>query len=433
MVVYIKLIAAVLLVFVNGFFVLAEFSIVKVRRTKLEELAKNGGTAKIALNISHRLDSYLSAIQLGITLASLALGWLGEPAVVTLIEPLLIRITGESNPAMLHTISVVVAFTLITLMHVVLGELVPKSVAIQKAETMALVVAWPLYIFHKLAYPIVYLFDHVAAFGLKVLGMTPGKDHEQSHSEEELRMIVSASYHDGVIDDTEGLLLDNVFTFADKKAHEIMVPRTDMVCLFLDDPYEKNKETVLSSHHTRFPLCKEDKDNVIGMVHLRDMLESKEPLKNMESIKREILFVPESLKISTVLQLMRVKRIHLSVVVDEYGGTAGLLSLEDILEEIVGDIEDEHDSENKDIIDLGNNVYELSGLFLQGDFEKLADVDLGDNDDETIGGLVFSLLGRKAEVGDIVQCGGYNFEVLSVQNLRVDKVKAYPADADSSD
>ncbi len=433
----IKLAAALMLVAMNGFFVLAEFSIVKVRRTRLEELARqNNRTAKAALSIVHNLDSYLSAIQLGITLASLALGWLGEPAIARLITPLISKVAGH-NMVLVHTVSIVIAFTIITLLHVVLGELVPKSVAIQKSEQMTLIIAWPLKIFHKLAYPMVYVFDHVAAFCLRLIGMTPGKDHEEAHTEAELRMIVNASQAGGILDDTEGQMLENVFSFSDKSAREVMVPRMDMVCLYLDESYEENMKALLASTFTRFPLCRNDKDNIIGMVHLRDMLENEtreNPECVLEKLVREVLFVPETINVSNLMQLMRRRHIHLAVVIDEYGGTAGLISLEDILEEIVGDIQDEYDGmESPDIKDMGQSVYEISGQTPQGDVEKLLSIDLGDQDDETIGGYVFSLLGRKPEPGDAVSFGGYTFEVAAVDHLRIDTLKVYPAKDEEQD
>lgn len=431
------LVAALLLVAANAFFVLSEFAIVKVRRTRLKELAVQGsGSAKAALDIVHHLDTYLSANQLGITLASLALGWLGEPAIARLITPLLADIF-VTNPLVVHTISIVIAFTIITLLHVVLGELVPKSIAIQEAESAALLVAWPLKIFHKLAYPLIFIFDRVAALCLRIIGMTPGSEHEQSHTEAELRMIVNASFSDGLIDDTEGRLLDNVFTFADRTAREVMVPRTDMVCLYLDDSYEENISTVRGASFTRFPLCRTDKDNVIGMIHLRDLLENEmqtEPERDLEKFRRDILFTPETTNISSIMQEMKSRRIHLAVVIDEYGGTAGLITLEDILEEIVGEIDDEYDlMKDPDVTEIAPLEYEISGGMIQEDVEKLLGIDLGEHDDETIAGFVFSLLGRKPEVGDSVSASGYIFEVIAVDRLRIDRLRVYPAPVPAKD
>ncbi|MDR0454442.1 MAG: hemolysin family protein [Deferribacteraceae bacterium] len=433
----VKLAAAFLLVGINAFFVLAEFAVVKVRATRLEELAKQGsGTAKATLNIVHNLDSYLSAIQLGITVASLALGWLGEPAIARLITPIVIKITG-SNMILVHTVSVVTAFTIITVMHVVLGELIPKSIAIQKAERMSLLISQPLTLFYKLVYPMVYIFDHIAIFCLKLIGITPGENHAETHTEEELRMIVSTSHSGGILSDTKGQILDNVFSFSDKNVREIMTPRTDMICLYLDESYENNMKVILESAFTRFPLCRADKDNIIGMIHMKDILENETretPLINLKNLMREILFVPGTMNISNLMQLMRKRHIHLATVIDEYGGTAGLISLEDVLEEIVGDIHDEYDvMELPDIREIEPSVYEISGQASQTDVKKVLKIDLNSQDDETIGGYVFSLLGRKPELGDAVSFDGYTFEVTALDHIRIDKLRVFPANNETND
>lgn len=435
MVSFIMLLAALILVLLNGFFVLSEFAIVKVRRTRLEELSNQGNrTAIAALKIVTNLDSYLSAIQLGITLASLALGWIGEPAVAKLLEPVFHHFIGDTNPVLVHTVSFVVAFSFITLLHVVIGELLPKSVAIQKTEKAVYIITWPLIIFHKLTYPVVFIFDRVAAICLRIIGLTPGKDHEQAHSEEEIRMIVNASHSDGILTDEEGEILDNVFLFADKTVREIMKPRTDMLCLYLEDTYEENLEEIIKSSHTRFPLCKTDKDNIIGMIHLRDILENamkESPEKDLEKLSREVLFVPETSSVATVMKQMRLKHLHLAIVIDEYGGTAGLVSLEDIIEEIIGEISDEYDKDEPEITELLPGIYDINGLTPQGDVEEILGIDLGDQDDETIAGFVFSLLGRRAEIGDTVKNSGYIFEVTAVSNLRITKLKVYKENTES--
>jgi CBS domain containing-hemolysin-like protein len=428
LIVLLKLFAAFVLVGANALFVLAEFSIVKVRKTRLEELAKKGNrTAKHTLDIVNRLDSYLSANQLGITLASLGLGWIGEPAIATVIHPILLK-PSLSSATLLHSISIVIAFSFITLLHVVLGELVPKSIAIQKTERVVLLITFPLKFFYKLAYPLIFIFDKIAIFSLKVLGFTQGGGEPQ-HSEEELRMIVNASTEGGVLNDTEGEMFDNLFTFSDKTAHEVMIPRTDMLCVYLTDSYDENLNSILNSSFTRFPLCRSDKDNIIGMIHLRDILANEVAGKkgvNIETLKKEILYVPESLNISAIMQKMKKSRIHLAVVVDEYGGTAGLISLEDILEEIVGDINDEYDAlQEPEFRELSDGVFELSGLMHQDEAGKLLNIDFGEQEFDSIGGFVFSILGRKPTIGDKVDYNGYTFEVTEVERVRVIKVRVY--------
>jgi len=429
--VIIKLVVTFILVGLNAFFVLAEFAVLKVRRTRLEELAKQGrSTAKAALKVVHNLDSYLSAMQLGGTIASIGLGWMGEPAVARLIAPLVTKIAGY-NMVLVHTISFAIAFGFITLMVVVLGELVPKSIAIQRAERISLMLALPLVAYYKTVYPLVYIFDRMAAVCLRLIGMAPQNICEDAHTEEELRMIVSTSHSDGVLSDTEGQILDNVFSFSDKSAREVMLPRTSMVCLYLDESYKDNMKVILESGFTRFPLCRTDKDNIIGMIHMRDMLGNEtceNPINDLEKLAMEVLFVPETMKISNLMQLMRKRRIHLAVVIDEYGGTAGLISLEDILEEIVGDIHDEYDdyADLPNIREIEPSVYEINGHTPHTDVEKFLNIDVDNQDGETIGGYVFSLLGRKPEPGDVVSFGGYTFEVTSLDHVRIDKLRVFP-------
>lgn len=423
-----KIIAAIFLVLVNGFFVVAEFSLVKVRKTRLEELVQQGHSrAGLALKVVSAFDTYLGATQLGITLASLALGWIGEPAIASLIEPLLLAYFPASE-WLLSTISIALGFIIITFLHIVLGELVPKSMAIQRAEKMALASVWPLYIFHKLGYPIIVLFNKTARAILAFMGIQAANEADLAHSEEELRMIVSASHRGGVLNQMESELIDNVFDFADRLAREVMVPRQDMVCLYADDSYEENLRVVRETHHTRYPLCVEDKDHVIGMIHLRDLMDfdlCNTEEKDLKSIMREILVVPEGMSVAKLLQLMRRRRIHLAVVADEYGGTAGLVALEDVLEEIVGDIQDEHDEAMlPEVQRLTDGSYEFDGRVLLDDVAELLDIRIEEHEEDTIGGYIFGLLGRKPEVGDRVHIGDYLFDILQVNGFRIVRVKA---------
>ncbi len=426
-----------LLVFLNGFFVVAEFALVKVRKTRLEELSAQGvGSARLALKIVSSLDAYLSATQLGITLASLGLGWLGEPAVAALIAPLVYDLFPGAT-WLVHTVSVAVGFTIITFLHIVIGELIPKSIAIQRAEKMTLWVARPLYFFSKLGYPVIALFNKVAWAVLAMMGFKPASEAEVAHSEEELRMIVNASHRGGVLDQMESELIDNVFDFADRLAREVMVPRQDMVCLFIDDPFEENMRVVKETGHTRYPLCLEDKDHVIGMVHIRDLMDLDmcgPGNKDLRTVMREILVVPEGMSVARLLQAMRRKRIHLAVVADEYGGTAGLVALQDVLEEIVGDIQDEHDADGEaEIQRLEDGSYEFDGRVLLDEVSELLNIRLEEHEEDTLGGYIFGLLGRRPEVGDEVNIGDYNFSVLQVNGFRVVRVKAAPLTADDEE
>jgi CBS domain containing-hemolysin-like protein len=427
----IEIFAAFLLVLVNAFFVTAEFALVKIRKTRLEELSLQGNKrAELALKIVTSFDTYLGATQLGITLASLALGWLGEPAVASLIEPVILSYFPGSF-WLVHTASITIGFVIITFMHIVLGELVPKSMAIQRSESLALHVVWPLFIFHKLGYPVIVLFNKAARVILALLGFEPAGNAELAHSEDELRMLVSASHRGGVLDQMESELIDNVFDFADRMAREVMVPRQDMTCLFLDDSFEENMQVVKETGHTRYPLCEDDKDHVIGMVHIRDLMDldmNGGDEQDLRSVMREILVVPEGMSVAKLLQFMRRKRTHLAVVADEYGGTAGLVALEDVLEEIVGDIQDEHDEEEPEIERSVDGSYEFDGRVLLDDVSELLNINLVEHEEDTIGGYIFGLLGRKPEIGDQVIIGDVTFVVLQANGFRVVRVKATPLD-----
>ena len=414
------------LVFCNAFFVVSEFAIVKMRRTKLEELAHNGSKrAKVALKINEHLNTYLSATQLGITLASLGLGWLGEPAISRLLEGWFAGFF-SGNEMLLHSVSFGIAFTFITLLHVVLGELVPKTLAIQNTEQYTLLVAVPLYTFNKVCTPIIWCFDNLSLWILKVMGVQAADESEEAHSEEEIKLIIDASQKGGVIDDTESEIIQNAICFSEIYAHEIMIPRQDMVCIYQNNSFEEIMELVKQNKHTRFPLCNGDKDQILGMIHIRDLLECKNTEHNdiLKKIVRNILFVPENKSVSEILHEMMKKRIHLAIVVDEYGGTAGLLSMEDILEELVGDIRDEHDEgidESVKIID--EKVCVFDGMYLVEDAYDCLGLPECEHEESTIGGYVFNLLGREPNVGDKVEDEYCQFEVLEVDNMRINSVK----------
>ncbi len=418
------LLFAFFLVLLNGFFVLSEFAIVKVRRSKLEELAKNGkANAELALKISGSLDTYLSATQLGITLSSLALGWIGEPALAMLMERPFTIMFGD-NPTLLHSISFILAFTIITLFHVVLGEIVPKSIAIAKAEQMALLVVRPLYWFWLVFYPLIKFFDILATSVLKIMGVKPANEHDMAHSDEEIKIIVGESLRGGFIDSFEGEIIKNAVNFSDTVAREIMTPRKDIICIDADMSYDENMEIVTGTRHTRYPYCHDNKDNITGMIHIRDVLNnmlSKEP-KTLPELERPIIVVPENASISDILVQMNKQRVHMALVVDEYGGTAGLLTMEDILEEIIGDTSDEHDAESAKITQIDENTYEFDGMV---DLESVAETlgaKFADDQAVTLGGHIFNILGHMPSVGSKVLDGGYEYEVLGIENNRIQKL-----------
>ncbi|GAA9585356.1 hemolysin family protein [Helicobacter pylori] len=426
------LMVAFLLVLLNAFFVLSEFALVKVRKTRLEELVKIGNSnAKLALKMSQRLDTYLSATQLGITLSSLALGWVGEPAIAKLLVVLFESMDLRENLLFIHSMSVVIAFLSITFLHVVLGEIVPKSLAIAKSEKAALFAARPLHVFWVVFYPVVRLFDVIAHFFLKKVGINP-KEHDGTHSEEELKIIVGESLREGIIDSVEGEIIKNAVDFSDTSAKEIMTPRKDMVCLDEENSYEENIDIVLKSRFTRYPYCKGSKDNIIGMVHIRDLLSRSiftPEMHDFKQIVRKMIIVPESASISQILIKMKKEQIHTALVIDEYGGTAGLLTMEDIIEEIMGEISDEHDLKQEGVNKLEEGVFELEGMLDLESVEEVLHIEFDKECEQvTLGGYVFSLLERMPMEGDTITSHGYLFEVLSVDGARIKRLKASKKD-----
>lgn len=419
-------ILAAVFIFLNGFFVLSEFSIVKVRKSRLEELVKDKvPNAKLAYKMSNSLDTYLSATQLGITLSSLALGWVGEPAVANLIETPLKTYFGIDGIAV-HTIAFIIAFTLITLLHVVLGELVPKSVAIAKAEKSVLFIAKPLYIFWVIFFPVIRTFDFIASLSLKTIGIKPAKDSELAHSEEEIKIIVGESLKGGVLDSMESEIIKNAVDFSDTVAKEIMTPRKDMVCLNKQKSFEENMKAIEDSKYTRFPYIDGSKDIVLGMIHIRDILQNnlRNIDTNLDNIVRKFIIVPENSSISKILVMMNKDRISAALVVDEYGGTAGLLTMEDIIEEIVGDINDEHDDKDQNYKKIADDTYEFNGRFEIEAVEEIMGIRFDEETEQlTIGGYVFNLFERLPIVGDKIDDENCIYEVTKMDGASIGAVK----------
>ncbi|RRJ64533.1 HlyC/CorC family transporter [Paenibacillus oralis] len=420
-----NLLIVLILVLLNGFFVAAEFSLVKVRQSRLTQLVKEGNRrANYALKVNKRLDTYLSATQLGITLASLGLGWVGEPAVSELlVEPLMHKM-GATDPTLISTVSVAVGFAIITFLHIVMGELAPKSLAIQKSEETSLWLSWPLLMFYRLFLPVIWLLNTAANGALRLFGIEPAGEAEAAHSEEEIRILMNQSAKSGVFDQDEMKLVDNIFDFSDMLAREVMLPRTDMDCLYTNLSWEENMKIVAETKHSRYPVAVEDKDQIIGFVHITDLLlpEADRPLDLAEMI-RPILNVPESMEVSQVLRLMQKKHSQMTLVVDEYGGTAGLLTAEEILEEIVGDLHDEFEDERPEVEILAEGVYSVDGRLLIEEVNDLVGSYIEDEEVDSIGGWLFKELegapakGKKIQVDDIL------FEVAESGRLRITRVK----------
>jgi CBS domain containing-hemolysin-like protein len=411
-----------LLVALNGFFVAAEFALVKVRPTQLEPLIGEGSRrARMARHMIRHLDAYLSATQLGITLASLALGWVGEPAFSWLVRPAVSLVAGN-NPDLVHTVSLTISFLVITVLHIVLGEQAPKTLAIRRAEETALLISFPLYAFYKITYPAIWLLNHSANRLLRLIGVTPASEGELVHDEEELRLLLSSS-KESQISTQKRELLDNIFELSHRMARQIMLPRQDVVYLSTQRPLAENLRLARRSGHTRFPLCEGDLDHVIGLVHIKDIFHRERPLTSLPEVAREIAFVPETLELDRLLKRMRTERFHLAAVIDEYGGVSGIVTLEDVIEEIVGSIQDEFDVEKPELVEKGEGVYQVSGGMLVEDLEEALGVELSERDEDTIGGVVLSELGRNPAVGDCIPLGPVTIEVLEVQLNRVATVR----------
>lgn len=426
------LILAFVFVLLNAFFVLSEFAIVKIRKSKLEELSKDGvKNAKMAYEITNSLDSYLSATQLGITISSLALGWIGEPAVAMLIEKPINSIF-EANATVIHSISFIISFTFITLLHVVLGELVPKSVAIATPEKSVLFVAKPLHAFWVIFKPFIAVFDFLAGGILKLIGIRPAGESEIAHSEEEIKIIVAESLKGGVLDSIETQIIKNAVDFSDTVAKEIMTPRKQMICLNAQKSYEENYKKVIESKYTRFPYIDGSKDSVLGMIHIRDILQSDK--KDFNKIVRKILIVPENSSIASILSMMNKERISAALVIDEYGGTSGLITMEDIIEEVLGDINDEHDESEVKFKSIKDGIYELVGTYEIEDFEEITGVDFDDDIEEiTIGGYVFNLIGRLPKAGDKTEDENFIYEVLKMDGNIIQTLKAIKKEKNKDD
>ncbi len=423
MIILINIIIALLLVFMNGFFVATEFAMVKVRKSRIETLMLDGNkSAKYTLTVVNDLNSYLSACQLGITLASLGLGWIGEPAVADALSPLFNLF--HMPESLVHSISFVLGFAIITGLHIVLGELAPKSLAIISAEKIAMYTALPLIMFYRLTYPIMWAFNHSTNLILKSFGVSQVDEHDAAHTDEEIKLLVEDSYKHGLIDKTELTFVDNIFDFSEKTVKEIMIPRTDMACIFLEDSFEEIIKYAMDEQLTRYPVCRDSKDNITGFVHIKDLfrLKIEGNNENIENIVREIKFVPESMSISELLKIFKREKPQMAIVIDEYGGTFGLVTIEDILEEIVGEIQDEFDEEVDSITKTEDNNYVVDGKLILDEINELLKISIESDNIDTIGGWIYSQLKAYPKINDSIVYENYEFVVLECDNKRINQI-----------
>ncbi|MBI4870272.1 MAG: HlyC/CorC family transporter [Candidatus Riflebacteria bacterium] len=418
---------AFVLILLNGFFVGAEFALVKIRGSRVEEMIKSGRRGALAVKeVLGRLNESLSAAQLGITLASLALGWLGEPAFAALLRP----IFGAGDwlpPGVVHSLSIGFAFALLTFLHIVIGEQAPKSLALEKPELCALVVARPMIWFYRLSYPAIWLLNNASLATLRLFGITPRGGEEAAHSEEELRFLLAESARSGVLSTGEKDLLDKVFRFSDRTARQILVPAAEVVFLSLSRPLEENLARAKAEGYTRYPLAEDGLDSVLGMLHIRDLLGREKEFKSsrdLVKVRRDILVVPETVNAHKLLNLFRKKHLHMAIVVDEFGVTGGLVTLEDVLEELVGEIQDEFDpDQSPHLRSVGPDEWEVDGTFLLDDLKERLGVELDDPDNVTLGGHVQRILGRLAEAGDQVRVGPLQVSVDEVKQHRPGRIR----------
>ena len=411
----------------NGFFVAAEFAIVKVRVTRVEELVRGGDRRALILQrIVERLDVYLSACQLGITIASLGLGWIGEPAAYDVLEPLF-RWLGVTSQAALHAVSFGVAFSVISFAHIVAGEVAPKTVAVRNPERWGLLVAVPLRAFFWVMYPFIWLLNASSMLLLRIVRVDAASEAEMTLSETELRLLVASSHERGVLEEHEREMLDNVFEFGDQTVHEVMVPRTRMAVLYVERPIEENMAVIRDTMHTRYPLVSEDHDHVMGMVHLKDLYlavtEPKGAQPCLEQVKREILAVPETMPIDDLLSLFRSRRIHMAVAIDEFGGTSGLVTMEDLLEELVGEIEDEFDDGDDPVVEEGPDRWTVVGEYPLKDLAKLTEERIEEDDVDSVGGLLMLRMNRIPKQGDRLEEGRLTLEVVRMHAYKVGRVR----------
>jgi CBS domain containing-hemolysin-like protein len=424
------LLAVVVLVLANAFFVAAEFGLVGARRTRLDEMARAGdGKARLARRAVQSLDRYISATQLGITLASLGLGWIGEPALAGLIGGAFAWLPALLSKIATHGVASAVAFIFITFLHIILGELVPKALALLFPEEVSRWVAAPLIGFAWVMQWPIALLNGTANRLLRLMGISPPGEHERLHSPEEIRMLVEQSTEGGSMLKEDARLLEGVFEFSEKTAQEVMTPRTQMVALESSMSVEDAADEVAVARRSRYPVYTESLDEIVGVVHAKDVLTAlrARPHETIRAIMRPPLFVPGTREVEDVLADMKRLKTHLAVVLDEYGGTAGLVTMEDLLEEIVGPIYDEYDPQDRAA--AGDGAARLDGAMPITEFNSKFDASLDDTDYTTLGGYVFGQLGRLPRPGDRVTVGPHTFEVVEMDGRRVKSLRHQVAPA----
>ncbi|KKI89982.1 membrane protein [Bacillus sp. SA1-12] len=425
----VNLVIVAILIAITAFFVASEFAIVKLRSSRLDQLIAEGSTSAIsAKKVTSNLDGYLSACQLGITITALGLGWLGEPTVERLLHPLFETL--HLNESIVHLLTFAIAFFAITFLHVVIGELAPKTVAIQKAEFITLAFARPLILFYKVMFPFIWILNGSANLLVRLFGLKPASEHELAHSEEELRIILSESYKSGEINQSEFKYVNRIFEFDERIAKEIMVPRTEIVTTSVEKTFNENLEIMRNEKFTRYPVVNGDKDHIIGMVNLKEiftdlyyLIPEKRNATTIEKYIRPVIQVIESIPIHDLLIKMQKERVHMAILVDEYGGTAGLVTVEDIIEEIVGDIRDEFDQDEvPDIQKRGELHFIIDGKVLISEINNILGLDIDDEDIDTLGGWILTQ-NIESKQGDKLTYNGFEFHILDMEGHLIRSVE----------
>ena len=430
----INLIIIAILIAFTALFVSYEFAIVKIRPSRIDQLVSEGNKKAIAAKtIVNNLDEYLSACQLGITVTALGIGWLGEPTIEEILHPLFVYINLPESVTSI--VSFIIAFSLVTFIHVVVGELAPKTFAIQKTETITLMLARPMIIFSKIMYPFIKALNGSARMIVGMFGMKPSSETETAHSEEELQIIISESYKSGEINQSEYKYVNNIFEFDDRIAKEIMVPRTEIVAFDKSQTVDECLNIVKKENYTRYPVFDGDKDTIVGVMNMKEVLTEYIKGKNLnmtiEQYTRSVIQVIDSIPIHDLLVKMQKERVHMAILLDEYGGTAGLVTVEDILEEIVGEIRDEFDADEvPEINKINENRTIVEGKVLIDDINDLFGLDLDDTEMDTIGGWILSNNIEAAE-GDKILYGDYEFKILEmegyhIKSLEIDRIQQQP-------
>lgn len=425
-----QLLGVVFLILMNGFFVAAEFALVSVRRTRVDELIQQGRPgARFVKRAVENPDQFIAATQLGITIASLGLGWVGEPALASLIEPVVAFLPETWIGPASHSISAAFAFTVITFSHVIIGELMPKSIALQNPENTALFVAQPTLLTEMLLKPFIWAMNGTGNFLLRLLGMQPTSEHQLGHSVQELKMLVEASEKIGIIENIEREMVHNVFDFGEATAHTVMVPRTDVIAVDADAPIHELIHMAVQSPHSKFPAYEGDIDHIIGIAHTKDLVRVQHNERRETTIRglvREALFVPDTIRLDALLAEFRARRQHMAIVLDEYGGTAGIITLDDLMSEIMGEVSDTFDKASvPDIQRLPDGSALIEGKTLITDVNESFKLKLEDENYDTIAGYVLGKLERIAKVGDTIETDGARLKVETMDGLRIARVSLY--------